>query len=161
MSPDTVGLLQLLEDQSYITESTRLRVTQYCQRWHVSPYDALLATHLFSETELADAVASLYAVPRVGQLSAWKIAEESLEIIPFHAARAWTCLLLRTAAPLPVLVTADPSDAARISEIKQGLSGGMTLAVAERSDIVRAIDELYPLSAQLPSLYGTPTPAPT
>jgi len=163
MSSNAVDdLLALLAQEGHITATSRRLAERFVARWDVSPYHALLMTRLFSEAELAHTLSSLFQLERLYNLSKLTLARQASSVVGFTRARAWECIPLVNAAGRIDLVFADPTRQDRINEIKQGLNheaslsgpGDITLAVAERSDIVRAIDELYPLSAQLPSLFG-------
>lgn len=149
-------ILKLLVDGEFITDATRRMVAAFATRWRVSPFHALIETAVLGESELADHLASLLGIDRLYSLKGLAIAPEAANIIGFQRAREWECIALTadsgTAAPLDV-VLADPTAEARIETLRRELNCGLTLACAERSDIVRAIDELYPLSAQLPSLF--------
>jgi hypothetical protein len=107
-----------------------------------------------SEPGLANALARSLKIDRLHHLRSLTLAEDTLDIITFKRAREWECIALRGPKGELDVVFADPTRKDRIDEIKQGLKRDFTLSVAERTDIVRAVDELYPLSAQLPSLYG-------
>lgn len=150
-------LLLLLEREDYLTKASRLAVERYVAKWQVSPFHALLMTELMSESALANALARSLKIDRLHHLRSLKLAEDTLDIITFKRAREWECIPLTGDGGKDGtldLVFADPTAKDRINEIKQGLKRDFALSVAERSDIVRAVDELYPLSAQLPSLYG-------
>jgi len=152
-------LLALLAQGGHITATGRRLAERFVARWDVSPYHALLMTRLFSEAELANTLSSLFQLSRLYNLSTLTLAKPALGVVGFERARAWECIPLVDDAGRIDIVFADPTRKDRIDEIKQLLNqetslGDITLAVAERSDIVRAIDELYPLSAQLPSLFG-------
>ena len=149
------GLLELLEREDYLTRTNRQVVERFVQRWSVSPFHALLMTELMSEASLANALAGSLKIDRLHHLRSLKLAEDTLDIITFKRAREWECIAVTgDAAGTLEVVFADPTRKDRIDEIKQGLKRDFALSVAERTDIVRAVDELYPLSAQLPSLYA-------
>lgn len=154
---EPTDILSLLEREDHITETNRRQVERYMRTWGVSALDALLKSHVMPEPELANALAVILKLDRVYNVGTMTLAEESLTVVPFRRAREWCCLVARSESGKLELVLADPTRVARISEIKQGLKKELALSVAERSDIVRAIDELYPLSAQLPHLYGAPS----
>jgi hypothetical protein len=82
------------------------------------------------------------------------VDEEALKIIGFRRARDWECVAVASDGGLD-LVLADPTQKERIGVLRRELNRELTLAVAERSDIVEAIDELFPLPDQLPSLFGS------
>ena len=147
-------LLPLLVRGGFITQSVRRLVERFTARWDVTPFHALLLTEVMAEQDLADALAKLLGVDRIFNVRTATVDEEALKIIGFQRARQWECLVLKTEHGTRDLVIADPSRNDRTQQLKQELKLEMTLAVAERSDIVGAIDELFPLSAQLPSLFA-------
>ena len=154
-APEPTDILFVLEREDHVTETSRRLVERYMRTWSCSALDALIRTHVMPEAELANALASILKIDRVYHINTLTFADVSLAVLPFRRAREWVCLVVRQESGQLELVIADPTRTDRISEIKQGLKMELTLSVAERSDIVRAIDELYPLSAQLPSLYGS------
>lgn len=147
-------ILLILEREEHITETNRRLVERFMRTWGTSALDALLDTHLIPEAELANVLAQIMQIDRLYHVNTLTLAAEGLAVLPFRRAREWECLIVQGDAGRLELVLADPTRGDRIAEIKQGLKCELTLSVAERSDIVRAIDELYPLAAQLPSLYG-------
>ena len=148
-----VRLLEGLEAAGAITATTRSMIQRFMTTWQVSAFHALLMTEVLSEAEVASALAEALSLPRLYHVRTMQIAEEALPVVTFRRAREWECLPLKGEGGKVELVLADPTRQDRIDEIRRGLKSEMTLSVGERSDIVRAIDELYPLSAQLPSLY--------
>jgi hypothetical protein len=124
-------------------------------RWGVLAFDALLTTGIVDEATYANAVSSVLKIDRLYHLGTLRLAEETLDFFTFQRARAWLALPLRAQGGEDgrlEVVLADPTQHDRIEEIKRGLNREFTLAVADRGDMVRAIDELYPLAAQVPSL---------
>lgn len=149
-------LLTRLVKGRFITPSSRRMLELFVRRWEVSPLHAILQTEVMPESELADAMAELYKVDRVFQVASLPISKEALRIIGFARARQRECLPVgdfegRTGRF--EIILADPSEKDWIDQLKQELKRELTLAVGERSDIVRAIDQLYPLAEQLPSFY--------
>lgn len=150
-------LLGSLERENTITANIRGMIERFMQKWQVSAFHALLMTELLTEAELANALANAHGLPRIYHVRGSTIAEGAAVALPFRRAREWECLLVQVGGDgsvKPELVLADPTRTDRINEVRQKYPGELTLAVAERSDILKAIDELYPLSEQLPSLYG-------
>jgi hypothetical protein len=147
-------LLQALVKDDCLTVTSCGMIERYMKTWDVSAFHALLESALMSEAELANALARTLAIPRLYHLPSLKLAEEATAAVTFRRAREWECLPLRGEGGGVELVLADPTRDDRIGEIKRGLTVEITLAVAERSDILKAVDELYPLALQLPSLYS-------
>lgn len=160
MSKDNDTLLDLLVEDEHITASMRDMLTHYMQTWQVSAFHALLMTEVIDEAELADALAASLGIDRLFQVRSLPLAEEASVKIGFARAREWECLALQSESGRIDLVAADPTRIDRIALLRRELACELTLAVAERSDIVGAIDELFPLSSQLPSLFGQVTVKP-
>jgi len=147
-------LLDVFVAKGVITPTNRRVLERFMATWDVSAYHGLLLTKLLAEEELADSLASALKLPRRYHFLDAQLDESTLTVLDFSRARAWECLPIRAADGGLVVVFADASRIDRISEIKQGLKREFTLAVAALSATLKAIDELYPLAAQLPSLYG-------
>lgn len=152
-SPEPCDILWVLEEDGAITPANRMVLERFVQTWGVSAPRAITLTNVLSEAELANALAKVLDIDRGYDVAVMQLLEESVDVLPFRRAREWECLVVRGDAGAAHLVMADPTRVDRINEIKQGLARELSLSVGERSDIVRAIDELYPLSAQLPSLH--------
>jgi hypothetical protein len=150
----SVRLLEALTAKGVVSATNRQVVQGFMQTWDVSAYHGLLLTKLLAEEELADALAMALKLPRVYHFVGAQLDLVALSVIDFNRARGWECLPIKGPDGGLVVVFADASRSDRISEIKQGLKQEFTLAVATLSATLKAIDELYPLAAQLPSLYG-------
>lgn len=148
------AILALLVKGGFLTPNLKRVIEAFARKWEMSPFHALLMTEVFPENELADALATLCGVDRLFHVASLGIDEEALKIIGFKRAREWECIVVKTEDGALDLVFADPTQTARTLQLKQELKRELTLAVAERSDIVGAIDELFPLSSQLPSLFS-------
>ena len=146
-------ILTLLVKGGFVTPTLRRIIEGFAKKWDLSPFHALLITEVMPENDLADALATLCSVDRLFHVVSLGVDEEALKIIGFKRAREWECIALKTEDGMLDLVFADPTRSERTAQLKQELKRELTLAVAERSDIVRAIDELYPLSSQLPGLF--------
>lgn len=160
MQPQSAELdeaIALLVRGAYLTTTNRLMLERFMTRWQQSAVNAILLLHLLTEAELADAFSKLLKLPRVYALRHRRLEQAAAARLGFERARAWQCLPLLqeqgTSAHLEVVV-ADPTQKLRWAELERELGQQLTLSVAERSDIVAAIDELYPLSAQLPELFN-------
>jgi hypothetical protein len=150
-------LLATLEGEGAITATGRTMIGRFMRRWGVSAFHALLMTELLSEAELANALGKSLGLPRLYQLHTLAFADEALAAVDFRRARAWECLPVRGATcdgGRLELVIADPTRQDRIAVIKAALTHEIRVAVGERTEVLRAVDELYPLSSQLPNLYG-------
>lgn len=155
---DGTEILDLLAKGGYLTPNVRSAVARFAKRWELSHFHALLMTRAVSEADLADAVAKGLGIHRLFHVPTLTVDEECLKIIGFRRARLWECLVLKTEDGAFDLVFADPTQHERTRQLKQELKRDLTLSVSERSDIVGAIDELFPLAEQLPSLFHQDRP---
>lgn len=158
MTSDQLDILALLVKGGFLTPTIRRVVDAFAKRWDISPFHSLLITEVMPEHDLADALATLCSVDRLFHVASLGVDDEALKVIGFKRAREWECIALKTEDGGLDLVFADPTRLDRSRQLKQELKRELTLAVAERSDIVGAIDELFPLAAQLPSLFNIPKP---
>jgi hypothetical protein len=147
-------MLAVLVKGDYLAPAAAAMLKRFMARWQVSAFEALMQTALLPEGELATALASLYHVDRLHHLDGVRLAADAPALVPFPLARQEAALLAAAGEGRLELIVADPSPRDLFDVLKQGLKRELTLAVAERSDILRAIDELYPLPAQLPHLFG-------
>lgn len=148
------AFFQALVGSGFLTEANAVVLRRFVEVWKISPFHAVLQTHLMPEEQLADALASTAKVDRVYNVSASQIDEAAAAAIGYRKSRAWECLPIKSEHNdgKVELVIADPTQSERIAALRRLINTEITLSVAERSDIVKAIDELYPLPLQLPSL---------
>lgn len=156
-------LLDVLVENAYVSASVRSMLQNFMKRWSVSAYHALLLTEVLDEPRLTDALGECLGVDRLFNVQGMAAAEAANRAIGFRRAREWECIAVQSermgdtqggeASCRIELVIADPTRHERIALLRRELACEMTLAVAELSDIVGAIDELYPLADQLPSLF--------
>jgi hypothetical protein len=142
----------------FLTRSNRQAIEGFMATWGVSAIDAVLETRILDEQALADALAQICKVDRVFQVGHLTLWPASVATLGYRRARDWQCFVAQhEGTDKPELIVVDPTQSERIALIKQELRQELTLAVGERSDIVGAIDALYPLSAQLPSFFEAPS----
>ncbi len=151
------GVLNLLVAHGEIDEITHMAVSAYMEKQNRCSLRTLLETHLYSETQLADKIGQYLKVSRMIDLKLEQIDTDFFKKIPFPLAKKNMVIALGYDELSPeriVLVMADPTREDIIQEIKQILGGPLTLAVAERSEIKRLINNAYPLELQLPTLFS-------
>jgi hypothetical protein len=161
--PPTQGnILETLQKRGHLTATNVAVIQKFALRWSVSHYTAILETNVLSEGTLAEAIADCWAMPRLHQLRLLHIAHSTLERIPYQHAREIICLPIgpHAATGRFAVVMADPTRADLIQRVKHLVGEELTLAVAERTDIVGTVDEFYPLSSRLPTIWdGSRSPA--
>ena len=126
----------------------------FVDTWHCSPLQAIMATHLMTEPEIANVLATLFQMDRLYSLKNHRVDHKSVELLSYKASKENVSVLLIDDSGRYDLVVADPSDQEYIATIRSRATVEFTLAVCERREIVRAIDEKYPLIAQLPTIMG-------
>jgi hypothetical protein len=141
------AVLNLLEKSGDLSPTSRRVITRYMSTWSCDALTALTETHILSEAALAERLAEAFQAPLIRGLNKLSIDLDSLEIVPFQRARDWQMIMLVDESGTKRLVVSSPACVDRIEKIREALPFGFTLSVGERSDIVRAIDELYPLAA--------------
>jgi hypothetical protein len=147
-------VLNLLEKGGDLSSTGRQVIKRYMTTWSCDALRALTETHILTEGALAERLAEAFQVPLVRGVNRLAIIKESFQILPFQRARDWEMIMVRGEDHARRLVVSCPASLDRIETVRKSLPFGITLSVGERSDIVRAIDELYPLAAQLSSLHG-------
>ena len=147
-------VLNILEKGGDLSVTCRQVIERYMTTWSCDALRALTETHILTEGALAERLAEAFQLPLIRGVSRLSIILESIQILPFQRARDWEMIMVRDEGQTRRLVVSSPAYLDRIETVRESLPFGITLSVGERSDIVRAIDELYPLAAQLPSLHG-------
>ena len=150
------ALLDILKNEELVTDINCRMLKAFMKRWDMSALHAILQTKLISESDLADAMARTLGLNRLFHCETLPVEPEALALVSFAKARRWECMpvSLTEGRDRLELVVADPTRQERYRELSNELETELVLAVAERSDIVGAIDELYPLAEQLPELFG-------
>ncbi len=134
---------------------TNVRMLEiFVDTWHCSPLQAIIDTHLMTEPELANVLATMFQMDRLYSLKNHRIDQKSTELLNFKESKENVAVLLVDESGRYDLVVADPSDQEYITGLRSKATVSFTLAVCERREIVRAIDEKYPLVSQLPTMMG-------
>jgi len=161
MTQAQAGLLETLQKRGHLTATNVRTIQAFVQRWHVPAHVAVLETCVLDEASLAEAIADCYAMPRLVQLRQIKVSRVNLERIPYAEARRLEVLPVgpNSSNGRFGVVMADPTDPARVAAVRDIIGEELTLAVADRTDIVGTIDEFYPLSGRLPSIWECDAPS--
>lgn len=149
-------LLKEFVSQGYIDPLISKSVVHYMEKWEKSSLHAILDIHLLTEHEVADVSSRLFKVSRILDLRAHTFEVDVLRRLPFKLASEVEAIALGKDEYNQgniILVVADPSQTESIEKIKNMLGCQITLGVAERSDILWAINEFYDLKDQVPSLF--------
>jgi hypothetical protein len=151
----SLKILELFHESGAISGSTCEIVKKFAVTWGCSGYLALLETHVFEESQLADLLASSMKIDRIYNAASFTIEPDLLQHIPYELSLKFECLPLNYSEPEDrrfEVVFADPTDDFAVAQLRQILGCELSLAVGERSDIVNAINRLYRVELQLPSL---------
>lgn len=148
------SLLDLLVKFEYITPTAATMTRAFAERWHISAFEALLETSLMDEIALANALAAILKLDRLYHIGSLQRSETGAAQVSFSEARALLAVPMTNEAGKLELVVADPTEAGNMATLRHRFGAGVAFAVATRSDVLRAIDEVYPLPAQLPALFN-------
>jgi hypothetical protein len=147
-----VNLLLDLEKNEYISQTNVRIIEKYCNRWSVSPYHALLQTHMLTEHDLADAIAETYNIDRVYSFDKNDVDLQILRKVSYAEALKYQCCSPhRDEKGSYLIYIVDPTNAHLMSFLSQ-IFDGFRLVVVDLTLISRSIEEAYPLELQLPSL---------
>lgn len=127
---------------------------KFVDQWKCSPLQAIVDTRILTETDLANGLAKIFQVDRLYSLRSHRIDDQSMKLLSYKEAKENVAVLLVDDSGRYDLVIGDPSDQGYLDSLKKKSGVAFTLAVGERSEIVRAIDEKYSLAAQLPTIVG-------
>lgn len=148
-----IDILQLLAEKGELGESNLAVLKRYIEKWQLTPFAAMLETHIFSEDRLADQLAEIYQVQRVITIEEADLLEKSFELINYQKAKDLNCIVLRGEEEnKALLVVADPTQPA-LQDLTSAITFPFQMAIAESSTIEEAIDRYYPIEQQLPSLF--------
>jgi hypothetical protein len=147
-------LFSCLEKQKVLTPINVRMLEIFVDTWHCSPLQAIIDTHLMTEPELANVLATMFQMDRLYSLKNHRVDQKSIELLSFKESKENVAVLLVDESGRYDLVVADPSDQEYITGLRSKVTVSFTLAVCERREIVRAIDEKYPLVSQLPTMMG-------
>lgn len=147
-----MSLLLDLEKNEYISRTNGRVIEQYCNRWGVSAYHALLETHVLTEHDLADAIAETYSVDRVYSFDKNDVDLQVLEKVSYAEALKYQCCVPQRDEKGGYLVyIVDPTDQKLMSFLDENLIA-YKLVVVDLTLLMRSIEEAYPVEFQLPSL---------
>ena len=144
-------LLTFLHENSHITDTSLYQIKEYSQTWKCTSYDALVESHLFTENDIANILASAMQVERLYKLGGMKISQDIVSYMPFKTAIECCCIPFEASAEQEwiKIVFFNPLDKASFEKISNTVHVKIKPAVAERSEIIRAIKLFYPLADQL------------
>ncbi len=145
--------LTILEYSGQILPETSEAVRGYAARWGVSNFNSIIETHVMSEMQLRDALAHALRLAVCEEIEipqGWAVCPE---ILTYALARENFWFLLKRAGQSIAaefhLIASNPLNL-QIIKAFPGVSGHhLTVQIAEKSEVVHAIDLHYPLTEQL------------
>ncbi len=145
--------LTILEYSGQILPETSEAVRRYAERWGVSHFNSILETHVMSELQLRDALARALRLAVCEEIEISSGLSVCPEILSYPLARENFWFLLRkTCEGTPVefhLIASNPLNLKTIKDLPGIVGHHLTIEIAEKSEVVHAIDLHYPLHEQL------------
>ena len=151
----TTKILEILRSEGVLSDSTGRLVHNYMNRWKISGYTALLDTHIFNEAYLADILARTLRIVRIYNVLSIGTNKEVCDLLPYKEAITRCCMPVSWVGnnkDTVEILFCDPTDDQNIEEVKKIMGCNLNLAVAERSEIIDAINNGYPIEAQIPEI---------
>ncbi len=146
-------LLQVLMASNCLSQSAMTSLREFMQSWSVSAFDALLECHIFSEQKLAEIIAFGLGLPTLLTIDATKMDSKFLRKLPYRDAKTYSCLPLAfdAARKIGTIAVSDPTRPMLATTIQKTL-GAVEMVLVPQGELIRAIDEYYPLDMQLPGM---------
>ena len=142
----------------YLSQNIVSLLRGYCERWKVSGYQAILDTHLLSESALAAALSRCLRLDRLFHVRVNSNLILSGGSISYSLAREWCCIeteAIRQSTEREFAV-ADPTERKNIMELRRMFGSRIRVVVAPASEIVEAIRENYPIWDQMRASLARP-----
>lgn len=152
-------LFEQLRKHGYITPDMQIVVEGFCARWNVTPFQALLETHAFTESALGKALAVICEVPFRSRILWEESASTVMEKLPFSEATEHMCLPLsfqtHKKTSVATFVFANPSDTRTVNQLLSRFVGWETrILVGEKTRVLQSIETYYPFSEQVPFFFA-------
>ena len=149
-------LLDMLRDAGYLSAVNVALIRRFVDRWGTTPLDAILDSDVLAEERLADAIAEAMKIERIYAFDRDDVDTATLLMLPFKAAHDLEMVILGRSDESGALrvMMVDPSSGSRWRVFRANIREPVKVCVAERRLVRRSIQELYPVDAQLPGLFG-------
>jgi hypothetical protein len=150
-----ISLLELLLEKGAITRSSMELMTDFCKRWQVEAYDAVIESNILTEGELSSILAEYFSIDRYLEIEEDDIKDELTKVLKFSDAKRYCCLPVAYADDEKTLkvVIADPTNYTKVNAIKDCMQKNIVLSVANQTAIIRKIHEVYSPETQLSSVW--------
>ncbi|MEY4630825.1 MAG: Type secretion system protein N-terminal domain [Pseudomonadota bacterium] len=154
--------VKALLERGILSPDQKTMVDGFCKRWNCSGFEALIETHMVQEVQFADHAAEILGLPRLRNLKQRKLLSNPGQLIPLPFARRKMAIVVDVIDPGPAtlnqrrvfkVAVANPWDPHMINSLEEMLDGDIEYAVADRSDILDAIDRNYPFSDFVPEFW--------
>ncbi len=150
-------ILTLLNTSGHLSDSNVKMLMNFCKKWNTSGFNAILETRLMSESDLADTLAESLRIDRIFHLRSLNFEREAYKKVGFKRAKKFVCLpvgFIKSNSKFFEMVVADPTTCdSWLKQLKEEFDCEIRIAIAEKGEILKALDELFPISEQIPDLY--------
>ena len=85
-------LMEVLCEKEVLTELSKRHLEEYSKKWGCSPYGALIDSHIFTESELANLLANILQIDRVYKLSDMRFSKKIIQSIPYAIVQKQMCM---------------------------------------------------------------------
>jgi type IV pilus assembly protein PilB len=155
MNPDKpVPIFEILKSRGVLSTSTQRVIRGFMDRWKVDGFRACIETNIVEESKMADILSDFMKLQRVARLPSRSVSHDVFKFVPYNLALEHTVFpfeISSDGSKLKVAI-ADPTDPERLKSVAATTGKETIFFVAEKTEIVAAIQRYYPLAMQLPSL---------
>lgn len=152
-----MDVVAALAGRDLLSDDQQKLIAGFCQRWNCSSFQALLETHMLSETAFADLAAKIRELPRLKNIRNRALDAEVVASLPFPFSRSRLCLVYEVrnsgSSKTYQVAIADPWDAETMQKAEDILGGAVQWGIAEKSDILEAIDLNFAISTVAPNFW--------
>lgn len=147
------SLLDRFVEASLISSTDRLLIESYALRWNKSVIHSILDCHMMSEEEVADAVARVEAIERITAPKTRLKSHKGVFVFSFDEAIGMEAIAVKDADSESCFVLAVDPRASGVDRIlTERVSCDISFLTCERSLIINAILDFYPISQSIPSM---------
>lgn len=140
---DDADLGQVLFQAGILTSNALQLIRSFAQRWSIDPFQAVLETHICSESMLARILSQRYGLRRTDIQLGAPPPKRALEVCSRSLARQLGVVPTGISTQAGGSVEIAIYDPTRLSEVRRALGADPSFVVAEKSAIHAAIDTWY------------------
>lgn len=145
----TASILDLLAKEAILESDMQALLQSYCSKWQVSAYQALLETHVMTEAELADRLSQAFKMDRIYEIESHDSFLQAKSTFDYAKAIRFEAYPRKLSDGVLELVICDPTTTEAQNRFADLTSSKVRLVVAERSEILAAIERDFPMQEQL------------